>query len=78
MAFCIAQSLYLKTYVLHEVESTTLKDRDRYMEDSVTECDDVVAQHELGHAWDTLSLQPTAIPLYLGGRNRDPAALRSC
>lgn len=54
------------------------EDHDRYTGNSVTKCDDMVAQHELGHAWDTLALQPTAIPLHLGGRNRDPAALRSC
>lgn len=78
MALCISQSLYLEIFMLHGAESTILKDRDRYMRDGVTRCDDMVAQHELGHAWDTLTLQPAAIPLHLGGRNRDPAALRSC
>lgn len=44
----------------------------------VTRCDDRVAQHGLDHAWNTLALQPAAIPLHLRGRNQDPAALRSC
>lgn len=73
----MAQSLYSRTYVLQEIESATTNDHDRYVGDSVTMCDDVVAQHDHCHAWDTLALQPTAIPLHLGGRNRDPAALRS-